>query len=158
MRSATIQEIKQELAPLSNKELIAICLRLGRFKKENKELLTYLLFDAHNEAGYIQEVKDEMDLMFEEINRSHFYFVKKSLRKILRFVSKHSRYTASKTAEVEWLLHFCERFKEMGIPYEQSPVLVNLYNGQLKKLHAAIHTLHEDLQYEFRRRADNVQM
>lgn len=154
MRSASVQEIKQELSTLPAKELVQICLRLSRFKKENKELLTYLLFEAHNETAYIQTVKDEMDLLFEEINRSHFYFVKKSLRKILRFVSKHVRYTSSKTAEVEWLLHFCERFRGMGLPYEQSPVLVNLYNGQLKKLYNAINSLHEDLQYDYRRRLE----
>lgn len=154
MRSASVQEIKQELAHLKPAELVNICLRLARFKKENKELLTYLLFEAQDEVGYINEVKQEVDNQFEEINRSHLYFVKKSLRKILRIIGKHVRYIGSKAAEAELLIHFCERFKEMGIPYEQSPMLLNLYNGQIKKLNATIKTLHEDLQYDYARRAN----
>jgi hypothetical protein len=40
MRSASIQEIKQELQQLKPAELVNTCIRLARFKKENKELLT----------------------------------------------------------------------------------------------------------------------
>lgn len=154
MRSASVQEIKQDLAHLKPAELVSICLRLARFKKENKELLTYLLFEAQDEAGYINEVKEEIDSNFEEVNRSHLYFVKKSLRKILRIIGKHVRYMGSKTAEAELLLHFCQRFREMGIPYQQSPVLLNLYNTQVKKMKAAVNGLHEDLQYDFLRRIE----
>src|SRR5690606_9586745 len=104
MRSASVQEIKQEMSHLKPAELVNICLRLARFKKENKELLTYLLFESGDEAGYIEEVKQEIDNLFEEINRSHLYFVKKSLRKILRMIGKHVRYIGSKSAEAELLL------------------------------------------------------
>ncbi len=151
MRSASVQDIKQELSQMPAKDLVNLCLRLARFKKENKELLTYLLFEAHDEAGYIKEVKEEMDQHFEEINRSHFYFIKKSLRKILRIVTKHVRYMGSKQAEADLLIHFCVRFQEMNIPYEQSPMLLNLYNTQIKKLQATIKGLHEDLQYDYLR-------
>lgn len=156
MRSASVQEIKQEMSHLKPAELVNICLRLARFKKENKELLTYLLFESGDEAGYIEEVKQEIDNQFEEINRSHLYFVKKSLRKILRMIGKHVRYIGSKSAEAELLLHFLVRFKEMGIPYEQSPMLLNIYNGQLKKVKAAIATMHEDLQYDLLRKLSSV--
>jgi len=156
MRSASVQEIKQELAHLKPAELVNICLRLARFKKENKELLTFLLFEAGDEAGYIDEVKKEIDDQLEDINRSHLYFVKKSLRKILRIISKHVRYMGSRTAEAELLIHFCERFKEMQIPYQQSPMLLNLYTGQVKKITAAIKTMHEDLQYDYLRRLNGL--
>ena len=54
MRAATIQEIKQELATVKPAQLMSLCLRLAKFKKENKELLTYLLFEAGDEAGYLR--------------------------------------------------------------------------------------------------------
>jgi hypothetical protein len=151
MKSASIQELKQELATLKPKDLMELCLRLGRFKKENKELLTFLLFEAHDEAAYIQSLKQDIEAEFSTINLSHLYFVKKSLRKILRLISRHVRYTGSKTAEVEWLIYFCTLIKESGIPYEKSLVLGNLYNNQLKKVEAAVEMLHEDLQYEYQR-------
>ena len=51
MKTAAVKDIKQELLQRSPKELLALCLRLSRFKKENKELLTYLLFEASDEAA-----------------------------------------------------------------------------------------------------------
>ena len=149
MRAATVHEIKQELGNLKPGELSELCLRLARFKKENKELLTYLLFEANDENGYINGVKKEIDEQFAEINLSHLYFVKKSLRKILRMISKHVRYMGSKVAEVELLLYFLKIIRESGIPFEKSQVIANLYNSQLKKLKTTIATLHEDLQYDY---------
>jgi hypothetical protein len=86
--------------------LAELCLRLAKFKKENKELLTYLLFEAHNEEAYIAEVNQQISEEFDEIDPGqNLYFVKKTLRKILRIASKHIRYTGSKQAEVAILLH-----------------------------------------------------
>ena len=151
MKAATIHELKQELLLLPQKELVELCLRLGRFKKENKELLTYLLYEAHDEEGYISNVKKEIDEQFETINLSHLYFAKKTLRKILRTIGKHTRYTGSKQAEAEWLIHFCKRINELGIPFEKNQALANMYNNQVKKIQTVVSTLHEDLQHDYLR-------
>ncbi|MBL7709543.1 MAG: hypothetical protein JNJ86_10750, partial [Chitinophagaceae bacterium] len=79
MKAATVHEIKQELLNCKPAETVELCLRLSRFKKENKELLTYLLFEAHNEEGFVTSVKNEIDELFSEINQSQLYFAKKSL-------------------------------------------------------------------------------
>ena len=150
MKAATVHEIKQELSGTRPAALAELCLRLARFKKENKELLTYLLFEAHDEAGYIAGIKLAVDEQFKEINLSHLYFVKKSLRKILRTINKHLRYMGSKQAEAELLVYFCKRINESGIALEKSQVISNIYNNQVKKLTAVIKTLHEDLQYDYR--------
>ena len=56
MKAATIHEIKQELNTTPPAALLDLCLRLAKYKKENKELLTFLLFEAHDEAAYIESV------------------------------------------------------------------------------------------------------
>jgi hypothetical protein len=149
IKAATIQDIKRELVHLPPAKLIDICLRLGRFKKENKELLSYLLFEAGDEAGYILSVKNEMDDLFAEINQSNVFYTKKTLRKILRLTNKHIRYISGKTAEVELLIYFCRQIKEHKIPLHKSVVLANVYAGQQKKLAKQIATLHEDLQHDY---------
>ena len=68
MKAVPVVTIKKELQHLSSDELTELCLRLSRFKKENKELLTYLLFEADFEEGYIETVKLEIDEQFELIN------------------------------------------------------------------------------------------
>lgn len=148
--TASIQYIKSELNTIDSGELKKMLLRLAKHKKENKELLSYLLFEAQDEAGFIQKVKDEISGEFPEINRSNLYLSKKGLRRILRIASKQIRFADSFRAEAEILIHFCTQMKESGIPFHNSQVLLNLYNQQLKKINAAVSKMHEDLQFDFR--------
>jgi hypothetical protein len=60
MKAATLNELKHELSHLPAEELLDLCTRLARFKKENKELLTFLLFEAHDERSYIVSVKESI--------------------------------------------------------------------------------------------------
>ena len=156
MKAASISDIKQELSNIEPAKLLELCLRLAKYKKDNKELLNYLLFEAYDEHGYIQNVKTEISEAFMDINQSNLYFSKKSLRKILRNTAKHIRYTASKQAEVELLLHFCDTLRHSGIPIKNSTALVNLYQFQLKKIAKTIATMHEDLQYDYMKELDKL--
>jgi hypothetical protein len=149
MKAASVNEIKHQLKATSPAQLTELCLRLARFKKENKELLTFLLFEADDLPAYINSVKQQIDEEFSQINTSNIYFAKKTLRKILRTSNKHIRYTASKEAEAEILIHYLTNFKGLKISWNKSTALVNLYNGQVKKIKAAIATMHEDLQYDY---------
>jgi hypothetical protein len=151
MKSASIQEIKQELRSLSPSRLSELCLRLAKFKKDNKELLTYLLFESADEAAYIDNVKKEIDEEFTGLPKPNLYLTKKSLRKILRTTAKQIRYIASPSAEVELLTYFCRKTHDSAITIKDSPVLMNLYRQQLKKIRSVIATMHEDLQYDFLR-------
>jgi hypothetical protein len=149
MKAASVQEIKQSLKNLEVSELADICLRLARFKKENKELLTFLLFESDDPDHYIKSVKEEIDIAFAGINTSNIYFIKKSIRKILRMTNKYIRYTGSDIAEVEILLHFCTSFKGLNIQLNKSAAMMKLYDTQIKKLTDVISGMHEDLQYDY---------
>lgn len=151
MRTASIHEIKQELITLTTGQVTALCLRLARFKKENKELLNYLLFEANDEQHYINNIKEEIESLFAEINLSHIYFAKKTLRKILRVINKYTRYSGNKQTEIELRIFFCRNLKISGIPIRQNTAINNIFDGQLKKTDIVIATLHEDLQYDYRK-------
>ena len=77
MKAATVSQLKKELQHRNPEELLELCLRLSKFKKENKELLTYLLFEADDEAGYIDTVKAEVDGLFLDINTNSYFYIKK---------------------------------------------------------------------------------
>jgi hypothetical protein len=156
MKAATINELKQELLETPPAKVTELCLRLARFKKENKELLTYLLFEAHDTAAYIESVKAEIDAQFAEMNKSNVYFVKKTLRKILRATSKYIRYSGLANVEIELLMYFCTRMKGANIYINNNTVLSNIYNSQLKKITKSIATLHEDLQYDYLREINKL--
>lgn len=149
MKTATVNEIKQQLKHSSPEEILELCLRLIKYKKDNKELVGYLLFDENDLPGFIENIKREIDQQFAEINHTNLYFVKKSLRKILKSTNKYIRYTLSKEAEVELLIYFCDTIKSSGIRINNSAALTNLYNNQVKKIKTVINTLHEDLQYDY---------
>ncbi|MEQ6123220.1 hypothetical protein AAON49_03335 [Pseudotenacibaculum sp. MALMAid0570] len=157
MKAVTVKKIKDELNHRSQNELVELCLKLSRFKKENKELLTYLLFEAHDEEAYIQSVKDLVDDLFQEINTKSFFYIRKSMRKILTLTKKFIRYSKKKETEVELLLHYCKRLKEFSPSIEKSPRLTKVFHTQLSLAKKAIATLHEDLQYDYQIEVDNLQ-
>ncbi len=156
MKSASLSELKTELSTLSPVEVVELCLRLAKFKKENKELLTYLLFESSDQNAFIEAIKRETDDGFEGINQTNLYYVKKSVRKILRTLNKYSRYSGSAQITIEVLLYFCSKLKHSGIPFENSVQLLNLYNSQLKKIQQLIQSLHEDLQYDYGKELESL--
>ncbi len=149
MKAATVSQLKKELQYKNQEQLLELCLRLSKFKKENKELLTYLLFEADNEAGYVDTVKEEMDGLFSEINTNSYFYIKKSIRKILRTLKKYIRYSGNKATEVELLLYFCQKMNEFKPPIRRNTTLTNLYERQLLFIEKKIVLLHEDLQYDY---------
>ncbi len=149
MKAATVKELKTELSEYSQKDLVDICLRLSKFKKENKELLTYLIYESQDESGYVESVKREIDIEFEQVNRKSYYFMKKSIRKILRAAKKYIRYSQNKETEVEILLYFCQCMKTFNPSIKKNRVLSNIYSRQIEYIRKAINKLHEDLQYDY---------
>lgn len=149
MKTATVRELKNELQYRSQVELVELCLRLSKFKKENKELLTYLLFEQTDEDAFILGVKQEVEADFKLINRNSYFYIKKSVRKILRNTKKYIRYSKKKETEVELLLYFCWELKELQPNYKSNVSLVNIFDRQILSIKKAIATLHEDLQYDY---------
>ncbi|HEY0041063.1 MAG TPA: hypothetical protein VGB71_10390 [Flavisolibacter sp.] len=156
MKAASAQEIKNGLKERDAKELVEICLRLARYKKENKELLTFLLFEADDLPAYVKSVNAEVDEVFATVNTASVYFAKKGIRKALRTANRYIRYAGNKTIEVEVLLHFCTNFKGLKLSWQKSTQLSNIFRAQLKKIEAALSTMHEDLQYDYRRSFDRL--
>ncbi|WP_372756521.1 hypothetical protein [Mariniflexile sp.] len=149
MKTASIVDLKKELIHKSPDELLELCLRLSKFKKENKELLTYLLFESHDEDGYIQSVKKHIDEEFATINTASYFYIKKSVRKILRNIKKYSRYSLKKETEAALLIHFCQTLKDFSPSIKNNITLTNIYNRQILSIKKLVGTLHEDLQYDF---------
>jgi hypothetical protein len=156
MRAATVKDIKTELELLPQAALLAISLRLAKFKKENKELLTYLLFEAHNENAYVESVKAEIDNAFLDLNIKNLYIAKKNLRRIIRIANRYIKYSSQKSTEASILLHVCARIKDAGLPLNKSTVLSNMYQSLQKKIKAAVATMHEDLQYDFMKELEEL--
>jgi hypothetical protein len=156
MKSATLSELKKELIHLPASEVIDICLRLGRFKAENKELLTYILFESADENRFIRSAITEIDECFKDINKQNLYLAKKTIRKILKIVRKNIRYSGKKETETELLLHFCEKLLSAGIPLQTNKVILNMYNKQVETIRKTISTLHEDLQFDYQERVERL--
>jgi len=149
MKVATLKELKAELETLYPAQVLDICMHLIKYKKENKELLTYLLFEAKEEQSYIKGIKDLMDEQFAGLNKNNLYLSKKTLRKILRTTNKFIKYSGSRQTEVELLIYFCKMIKNSGIPLLSNTAMGNLYMRQVRKVNKAVAALHEDLQYDY---------
>ena len=157
MKVSSISELKKELHELPQKQLVELCLSLAKYKKDNKEFLDYLLFQAHDKSSFVIAIKTEIDEHFEELkSQTNLYFVKKSLRKLLRIITKYTKYIDDKGLSAEMYIYFCTKLKFSGIPYHKSQMLVNLMEQQLKKINTLISTLHPDLQNDYLRDLEKI--
>lgn len=149
MKTASISDIKKDLKHRSSEELQELCLQLAKYKKESKEYLTYLLFEAENEERFIDSVKEEVSLQFQEINIDSYYYIKKSARKILRLTKKYIRFSKLKRTEVELLIHFTDEMLKLRPSIKQNTVLLNMYAKQIELAQKAVLKLHPDLQFDY---------
>lgn len=150
MRNAGVSELKKELEELSPKELVGLCISLAKYKKESKDYLSFLLFEAHDKPAFANDVKAELDAHFEELKKqSNLYYVKKGLRKILRMVVRYCRFLSDDAIAAELHIYFCLSLKKSGIPYWQNKLIVNLMVLEIKKIKALVAKLHPDLQNDF---------
>jgi hypothetical protein len=156
MKAVSIKDLKEELANCTPKEVRDLCLRLARFKKENKELLTYILFESSDEGLYVDGVKQDVDDQFKLINRKTNYLIKKGLRKILRTVRKYARYSQKKETEVELLVYFCTKLNKFSPSIHRNTGLQNIYNRQIEAIIKKTSLLHEDLQVDYKLELDKL--
>lgn len=156
LKPASLKQLKDELKDKSAPELKELCLQLSRFKIENKELLTYLLFESHDEDGYIQKVKEFIDVQFSEINSNNYYYIRKAIRKVLAKIKKYIRYSKKKETEAELLLYFCLKLKSMKPSMNRSQRIQNVFETQVRMIKKAIDKLHEDLQFDFKLELDKL--
>jgi hypothetical protein len=149
MKAVTVKELKLELDNRTPKEIRELCLRLSKFKKENKELLTYLLFESSDEVSYIASVKGEIDIQFEQINKKSYYFIKKGVRRVLTNTRKYIRYSQRKETEIDLLIYFCTKLKKLTPSVHKNTGLRNIYIRQVEAIREKLTSLHEDLQYDY---------
>lgn len=156
MEPASLSEIRNEIKNLSPPELQAIVLRLAKFKKENKELVSYLLYEANDEITFIQNCKNELDVVFSLINKHSHLYVKKSLRKATRIVSQYIKFAGTAKVEIELLIYFCQKMKADGFHRYHNTVIRNIYARQRTKIEKVLQSLHEDLQYDYQDTVENL--
>ena len=143
-----LQDIKKELQHLSTLQLTDLCLRLARHKKENKELMAYLLFEADNQSAFIEKVKAEVGFMFSQMPVQS-YNAAKYLRKILRLIGKYTKFIAAKEAEIDLLLNFCENYLQYADRKSSYKPLRLILTRQIEKIKTTIGKLHEDVQADY---------
>lgn len=158
METASLSIIKKELKTLPPDVLHELVARLAKYKKENKELLNYLLFESLNEQAFIESVKEEMDEQFTHLNRTSLFLAKKTLRKVLRTTNKYVRFSGSKETEIELRLYFCEKMRGMGYRLKNNRVLLNMYQRQVQLIRNAWSKLHEELQYDYEEAVEKLSL
>lgn len=149
MNTPKLVDIKKALKHCSREELIELNIRLAKHKVENKELLHYVLFDAQNETQFVEQIKNFINDEFAEINTKNYYWMRKSIRKVLKNIKKYIRFSKNKDTEIELLLHFLAQMLQLKPDVMKDKRLRNLYERNLLMVDKKISGVHEDLQYDY---------
>lgn len=148
MKPESLAEIKKEIKSINPQELVEICFKLAKFKKENKEFLHYLLYESGNPLNYAEKVKSALQPGFESLHQSS-YLKMKELRKHLRTITKHIRYTSSIEVEITLLTWFASMMVNYADVRLSNKALFVLFTRQIEKIHKSFTKLHEDLQLDY---------
>jgi uncharacterized FlaG/YvyC family protein len=149
MKPASLSNLKKELTTYHPDKLIEFCIRLAKYKVENKELLNYLIHLSEDEELFLTEVKNEIDEQFDNLNKSSLFLAKKTIRKALRTSKKYIRFSGNKTSEIEILAHFCFKLRRSGLTLRYGTVIGNLYMRQIERINKVFDMLHEDLKLDY---------
>jgi hypothetical protein len=156
MQIPSLAQLKKELSYLPEKELIEVILELSKFSRDNKSFLFFKLNEKDNPGFFVEMAQEDLLVEFQNARSDHYYYAKKSSQKIRRKMNKLLKLTKSKTNQIEVILFFCEQLKENGFLDHQHTVLDNLYQMQLKKAVKLIDGLHEDLQFDYEGRVEEL--
>jgi hypothetical protein len=149
LKAASLNQIKKELETISPQKLMALSLRLIKYKAENKELISYLLFDEDDQTAYISDIKYEIAELLSDVKTLPPYMVKRTFRKALKLITKYSKYMGSKDAEAELLMYFCTTVYQMGISRYTYKAVLNIYLNTLVKIQKLLPTVHPDLRVDY---------
>ncbi|MCC6251090.1 MAG: hypothetical protein IT238_01355 [Bacteroidia bacterium] len=155
MKVASSNEIKKALQSLDSKEVVNICMTLAKYKKDNKELLSFLLFESDDIHQYMEEVKGMIDDYFDYVEIRGFKDLIKKIRKIIRLSNKYIKYSSSKRVEVDVSIHLCRKL----VPFVKkldSVTIKNIYIKQLDKIEKSLSKLEEDLQFDYINDLENL--
>lgn len=156
MSSASLSDLKKRLLDKNPKELVEICIKIARYKKENKELLDYILNYDGEENLFIQKAKDEVCIQLDIDKHNNTKNAIKIIRKALKLCLKNIKYSGVKTTEIELLLFFCIEIKNRYERYYVNPVLKNLFDRQIAKVSKVISGLHPDLQFDYQQEIEKI--
>lgn len=156
MKAATLHQIKKELETYAPKKIMDLTLRLIKYKTENKELISYLLFDEDDLAGYISDLREDISAMFTDIRFLPSYQIKRVLKKALKFITRYAKYTNVKETEAELLLHFCSLMREHSLLRNTNKVISVIFYKQLEKVEKMLPGLHEELQYDYKDKIETL--
>lgn len=156
MASSSLADLKKVLLDKNPKELIDICIKLAKYKKENKELLDYILNFDEQENLFIEKAKDEVIAQLDLDKRSNTRNAIKIIRKALKLALKNIKYSGLKETEVELLLFFCKEIKLRYERFYNVPVTKNIFDRQVLKINKIISGFHPDLQFDYEQELEKL--
>ncbi|MEX1190271.1 MAG: hypothetical protein WED33_13510 [Bacteroidia bacterium] len=146
--SLKLNDLKKDLGGLPQPELVQVVLRLARLKIENKELIHYLLYYAHDSSAYVEVLMPEVLDPFEQ-EFLNSYALSKRLRKSMRVIAKYLRFTSDRAGESELLLAVVSKYLATYRYEYRHAALSRIIVRCLKKTHDNFEKIHEDYRADY---------
>ncbi len=149
MKAASIKQLRTEIGNLPPHKLAALTERLIKYKKDNKELASYIIFYEEDEAGFADDVETALEEQFGLINFKTAFFAKKGLRKMIRIANKFLRYTPNKSTQARIIMDVLSRLALIPASLKKNTQIKNMQVSLLKKLDDILLQVHQDERHDF---------
>lgn len=144
----SLVNLKKSLKQLPPEELMELVLRLTKYKKENKELLTFLVSYESDAQALCVDFKEELSEAFADMN-AHGYYAAKTMRKQLKLVTQFRRFTKSNEYTIDLQAHYLRTVIQYLSPTQRNRSVQSILYRVLLRIEKDISKLHEDLRYDY---------
>lgn len=150
-----LNDLKKELSFLTQKELLAILIRVIKLKSENKDLLHYILFFDEKAMAYAETFKDEITKPIFDYPYQDYYLLK-GLRKSKRLISKIYKITKSREAEMSLNLLILETIQSHIKNHRHRINTINFIATVMGKIEKLYDGIDEEIKLDYTQRLEDV--
>jgi membrane-anchored protein YejM (alkaline phosphatase superfamily) len=158
MNVLSLSEIRKNLKHLSDEELCVILTKLAKFKKVNKEYVSFLLLNESNEDLYVEEVKEHLLELLENLNQSSIQYAKKTLRKVLKILRQCAAFSEKDVTQLDLSIFFCHELNKLQRSIRNHSIVQGMYNREITRMDKVLKAMHEDLVSDYQIEWTNLKL
>ncbi len=157
MSPYSLADIKKELKQMPNNEVLDLFIEVLKLSKENKIYAAFRLFDANNEQDAQKKILLALEADVVDLTFANYWSFNKMIARIYKNLNKDTKPIKNKETLCGIYLGFATLLDERsGTLKKISHQYQRYYGFAYNKALQYLNSLHEDVQYDFKRKFDVI--
>jgi hypothetical protein len=148
-------DLKKILEAKEKSELESVILKLYSNNKDNKSFLEIYFSSESDSSLLLDDLKSKVEALFFNLSLNNYYVKKQMLANQKKF-NKYLMMVSESNNQFELVYYFLKLSIEHQVDVECYPATETVLMNQIKKVKKLCSKLHEDLQFDYFERVNNL--